>query len=143
MTDSVSGFESLPAHHQVALALVARDGRWLVARRHDHVHLGGYWEFPGGKLEPGESPEQAAERELLEECGVRAISLRALPPLHCDYGDRLVTLFPILCRWCDGEGEPLHSQECRWATPDELAALDMPPVNAQLVAGLRELSRPH
>jgi mutator protein MutT len=121
-------------HFEVALAVVARGARWLVARRRTNAHLPGVWEFPGGKCEPGETPERAALRELREECAVEATVERSLDPLDCDYGDRTVRLTPVLCRWVGGEGEALHSDECRWVTARELRELAMPAVNAGIVA---------
>lgn len=124
--------------HHVALALVHRDGAWLVARRFADVHLGGQWEFPGGKCEPGENPADAAVRELHEECAVTATPQRALAVLCCDYGDRIVHLYPIICCWRAGEARPLGNEECRWVSRAELAALDMPDVNRAIIAALPE-----
>ena len=127
-----------PPAVRVALAIVRRDSRWLVARRRDDVHLGGLWEFPGGKCEPGETAEQAAVRELLEECDVVAEVERCLPELRHDYEDRTVTLTPVLCRWLEREARPLGSVECRWVTLDELEAFDMLAANAVVLAVLRD-----
>ena len=124
----------------VALALVQRDGRLLVARRHEAAHLGGLWEFPGGKQEVGESPQDAALRELMEECAVQATPLAVLPTLTCDYGDRLVHLTPIVCRWQAGDGEALGNAECRWVTLAEIVQLEMPEINATILAALRALN---
>ena len=123
--------------YRVALAIVRRDGYWLVARRHDHVHLGGMWEFPGGKCEPNESPAEAAIRELHEECGVEATAERELEAVPCDYGDRTVILIPVLCAWCAGEPTPLASQECRWVKLDEICTLDMPAVNSEILRAVQ------
>lgn len=121
----------------VALALVQREGRLLVARRHAAAHLGGLWEFPGGKQEPGESAQEAAVRELMEECAVQATPLAVLATLACDYGDRLVHLTPVVCRWQAGDGEALGNAECRWVTLAEIVQLDMPEINATILAALR------
>lgn len=123
--------------YRVALALVERAGKWLVARRHEHVHLGGLWEFPGGKCEPGESPSAAAVRELREECGVTATALRELAPQPHEYDDRIVWLVPVLCRWESGDGTPLDSQECRWVSWDELRRLDVPEANAEILRAVQ------
>lgn len=117
----------------VAIALVHCKGRWLAARRHENVHLGGQWEFPGGKVNRNEAPVEAAIRELREECGVEADVERTLLPLTCEYEDRTVRLHPVVCAWRAGEAAPLHSQECRWLTLAELRALEMPAVNAELI----------
>lgn len=121
---------------RVAVALVARDGRWLVARRRHGVHLGGVWEFPGGKCEPGETPAETAVRELLEECAVRATALRALEPVSWEYDDRIVHLTPVLCRWVSGTAQPLASAECRWVSLEALGHLEMPAANRALLARL-------
>ncbi|MEP0848037.1 MAG: (deoxy)nucleoside triphosphate pyrophosphohydrolase [Phycisphaerae bacterium] len=123
---------------QVAVAIVRQHDRWLVARRHDHVHLGGHWEFPGGKLDAGETPARAALRELREECDVDAEVERELAPLDCEYDDRIVKLHPVLCRWIDGEATALASQECRWVTLGELRRLDMPAINREIIRELEE-----
>jgi 8-oxo-dGTP diphosphatase len=120
----------------VAVAIVLRDGRYLVARRPLGAHLGGLWEFPGGKCEANETATEAALRELREECGIEALPERSLRQFRHDYGDRIVELTPIVCRWVSGEARPLGSVECRWVSFNELCALRMPALNAEI---LREL----
>ncbi len=119
--------------HRVALALVHDGPLWLVARRLPHAHLGGLWEFPGGKCGPGETAAEAALRELREECGIEAEPQHELAERSCEYEDRIVHLLPVICRWARGTPRPLGSAECRWVTADELATLAMPAVNADLV----------
>lgn len=116
----------------------AAAARWLVARRFDDAHLGGSWEFPGGKREPGETAAEAAVRELYEECGVIARPLRELAPIRFDYGDRIVVLTPVICRWEIGEARPLGSQECRWVLLDELLRLEMPAANEHVIRELKD-----
>ena len=128
---------NVPPIVQVAVALVHRAGRWLVARRPDHVHLGGVWEFPGGKCEPQESPEDTAVRELVEECGVHARAERALPTFTYEYPERTVVITPVLCEWRSGDGEAHASEECRWVTLAEMRRLEMPAANAQVIAELQ------
>lgn len=123
---------------EVALALVHQGERWLVARRRADAHLGGLWEFPGGKCEPGESARAAAVRELLEECGVQAVAERELPPVTCEYAERIVHLKPVICRWEAGEPQALGNEECRWVSPAELRQLQMPAVNAGIIQILLE-----
>jgi len=122
----------------IALALVHRDQRWLVAQRHPDAHLGGLWEFPGGKREPDEHPAAAAIRELREECGIHALAEQTLDPIYHEYPDRCVNITPVICRWQAGEAQPLGNQTTRWVTLGELRQLKMPPVNADVI---RQLER--
>ncbi|MBU0637307.1 MAG: (deoxy)nucleoside triphosphate pyrophosphohydrolase [Planctomycetes bacterium] len=117
----------------VAVALVSRAGKWLVSRRLPHVHVGGLWEFPGGKIAADEGPMLAAVRELREECGVVAAALRPLPAVTCDYGDRTVHITPVLCHWESGEADPIQSAAIRWVSFDELRLLEMPAANAEIL----------
>ncbi len=129
--------------YDVALALLWRAGRWLVARRPAGAHLGGLWEFPDGKRHAAETSAAAALRELAEECAVAAVAVHVLPPVVCEYTDRVVQLTPVLCRWRAGEPRALANDGCRWVTSAELAVLDMPAVNAEIVsAALRATADP-
>ena len=122
---------------EVALALVRQGERWLVARRHADTHLGGLWEFPGGKRNSDEKPEAAALRELREECGVEAMAERLLDAVVYEDDTRRVVLTPVICRWEAGQPRPIASSECLWATLAELQKLDMPPVNAEILQQMR------
>jgi mutator protein MutT len=121
---------------RIALALVFDGERWLVARRRAEAHLGGLWEFPGGLCEPGESVAEAALRELREECDVAARAEAVWDTVRCEYADRIVELTPVVCRWVAGTARALASEECRWVTVAELAALPMPAANAALVRAI-------
>jgi mutator protein MutT len=123
----------------VAIALVWRGERVLVTRRLPGAHLGGLWEFPGGKLRMEETPDAAAEREVLEETGVRARARGRRAPIEWTYADRTVRLHPVDCDWIQGEGEPREVAELRWATAAELAELEFPAANAALIAELSRL----
>jgi len=124
--------------YEVALALVFHDGRWLVARRKSDAHLGGLWEFPGGKLAANETPAQAAIRELFEECAVEATLLHVLDPVTYEYADRAVRLTPVICAWTSGEPQPLCADVCRWVSTEELVRLDMPRVNVTIIRAALE-----
>jgi len=117
----------------VAIALVWRGGRLLVTRRLPAAHLGGLWEFPGGKMRTGETPDAAAEREVLEETGVVARARARRAPIEWQYPERAVRLHPVDCDWVEGEGEPRGVADLRWATREELGTLEFPPANATLV----------
>lgn len=121
---------------EVALALVFRERRLLVTQRRAGGHLGGSWELPGGKLEPGETPEQCAARELFEETGVRVAPRRRLPTIEWDYPERKVALYPVECEWVEGDGDAIEVAALKWATRAELAELTFPPANRALVREL-------
>jgi len=122
--------------HVVAAALVAEDGRVLLAQRPAGKSLAGLWEFPGGKLEPGETPEAALARELEEELGIIAGPLvpftfvsHAMPDFH----------LVMLLYWCRAwTGAPVgrDGQALRWERPAAMAQLPMPPADKPLVAAL-------
>lgn len=126
--------------YEVALAIVRRGDQWLVARRLPTAHLGGQWEFPGGKRERAESLQDAALRELYEECGVEAIAVRTLQEVRWEYEDRTVRLTPVLCRWIRGEGEPLGCEMCKWLPFQGLQQLEMPTANLRILEQLREVA---
>lgn len=114
-----------PLVRVVAAAMFDREGRVLIAERPAGKHLAGRWEFPGGKVAPGESDAQALERELKEELGVHMQAGRVLMQLTHQYPDRWVEL----CLWVVEEflGEPhgLDGQRLKWVRTDQLAAEDI------------------
>lgn len=121
---------------QVAIGIVF-DGRCvLIARRPERVVLGGYWEFPGGKLEAGETPEAAVVREVLEELGVTVEPVRRLPVIIHAYPHAVVELMPIVCRHIGGEPAAIGCVEFRWILPSELTCYEFPPANAELLAAI-------
>ena len=119
-----------------AAALVDRDGRVLVQRRPVNTTHGGLWEFPGGKLEPGETPEAALIRELEEElaiavpCGCLSPAAFASVPLD----DRHLLLLLFVARKWTGVPRALAASELRWVRVPDLHALDMPPADKPLIA---------
>ena len=123
-----------PLVYVAAAALVDPDGRVLVAQRTDGRHAG-LWEFPGGKLEPGERPEQALVRELDEELGI-ATAESCLAPCGFashDYGDfHLVLLLFAIRKW-RGRPEGRQGQPVKWVRVAELFGLDMPPADRPLL----------
>jgi 8-oxo-dGTP diphosphatase len=122
----------------VAVALVRRDTRWLVARRRPDAHLGGLWEFPGGKCEPHERPAATAIRELREECGIHAVVEQTLDPIFYAYPDRGVNITPVLCCWQAGAAQSVASEATRWVSLAELRQLEMPPANADIIRQLEQ-----
>ncbi|BCX48118.1 pyrophosphohydrolase MutT [Haloferula helveola] len=118
----------------VAGLILASDGRLLACRRPEGKHLGGKWEFPGGKVEPRETPEPALVRELREELEITVEPLRQLTPVVHDYGRGPIRLIPIVCRITDGEPHPHEHSEIRWCTADELDELDLAAADLPILA---------
>jgi mutator protein MutT len=120
----------------IALALIWKEGRLLISRRRADQHLGGLWEFPGGKCEADESPEQCAVREALEEVGIVCRAVSTLNTILHQYPSRVVELIPVVCEHLSGDGANLMVDEHRWVTPDELSRFSFPEANAALIANL-------
>lgn len=120
---------------EVAAGLVLDEaGRLLACRRPEGKHLGGKWEFPGGKVEIGESPAAALVRELEEELGVTVEIGRALTPVVWDYGRGPIRLHPFVCRIVAGEVHPHEHEEIRWCESEELPALDWAAADVPILA---------
>jgi len=119
----------------VTAAVVERDGRLLVTRRLEGSHMGGFWEFPGGKCEPGEPAEACLARELLEELGVSATVHEEIYRTTYTYGDRVLDLRFFRCDLAT-EPRPLLGQDVRWVPRHELTTLAFPPADTELVARL-------
>ena len=113
----------------VVAALMVRDGKILIARRPAGRHMGGKWEFPGGKLEKGESPEAALERELREELGVETQTGRIVRAVSFSYPEKDVLLLFYLSRLISGEPSPIDEAEVCWAEPGELPRFDLAPAD--------------
>jgi 8-oxo-dGTP diphosphatase len=119
----------------VTAAVIERDDAFLVTRRLKGTHLEGYWEFPGGKCEAGESHRACLERELREELGVRSRAGAEIFSIAHAYPERIVELHFFACD-LDGEPRPLIGQEMRWARRAELGSLQFPPADAELLERL-------
>lgn len=116
----------------VTAAVVRRGSAFLVTRRPLGVHLAGYWEFPGGKCEPGESHESCLRREIVEELGVEVTVGRVLFEIAHEYADRTVELHFFECELA-GDPVPLLGQEVRWVEREDLGRLEFPPADAELI----------
>jgi 8-oxo-dGTP diphosphatase len=121
---------------EVAAAVIERRGRFLVTRRDPAKHLGGLWEFPGGKREPPESIEACLVRELDEELGIDISVGEPLAIVPWTYPERRVLLHFLRAKLAGRRTVPREGQPFRWVTRSELAALPMPPADAELVAWL-------
>lgn len=127
------GISSIP----VVCALIERGGLILLAQRPVHKHLPLKWEFPGGKVEPGEDPAMAIVREIREELGCNVAITRGLPRFLHDYGAVVIEMIPFVCQLVDGspESHPHEHVALAWVKPAELltydlAAADLPVVKA-------------
>lgn len=125
------------AIHVVAAAVTDETGRTLIAQRPPGKHLAGGWEFPGGKLEAGESRRAGLARELREELGIIIASPRPLIRVRHSYAQGEVLLDMWVVHHYRGEPEGLDGQAIRWYTQDELEAVELLPADGPIVAALR------
>ena len=121
----------------VVAALIVREGRLLIARRPEGRHMAGRWEFPGGKLEKGESPEDAVEREIREELGLDVRAGRIYQAIAYSYPEKDVLLLFYAAVVVSGEPRPIEEAEIRWVTVAELDGYAFAPVDEMLVQRLK------
>ena len=121
----------------VAAALVFRDGKLLVTQRYAQAHLGGLWEFPGGKREPTESFEDCLVRELREELGIEVVVGELVESLTHQYPEKTVHLRFFRCQWKEREPQPLGCPAFKWITASELDLFPFPAADARLLERLR------
>ncbi len=122
----------------VAAALVFREGKLLITQRLAEAHLGGLWEFPGGKREPSETFEACLRRELREELGVEVAVGDLVEGLTHAYPEKTVHLKFYRCRWEEHEPRALGCSAFRWVTASELKDYAFPAADARLLGRLRE-----
>ena len=136
-----TGASPLPLKLVVAVALIDEEGRVLLARRPAGKEMAGLWEFPGGKLHDGESPESALVRELREELGIDVTASCLAPITFASHAyDSFHLLMPLFaCRKWEGMVMPLEGQELKWVRIENLRDYAMPPADEPLVAILRDL----
>jgi 8-oxo-dGTP diphosphatase len=125
----------------VACALVDSDGRVLVAQRPEGKQFAGLWEFPGGKIETGETPEASLIRELKEELGIdtQSACLAPLSFVSHAYDDFHLLMLLYVCRKWQGTAQPLEAAALKWVRPRDLRNLAMPPADAPLISPLIDL----
>ncbi|HYD99171.1 MAG TPA: 8-oxo-dGTP diphosphatase MutT [Alphaproteobacteria bacterium] len=131
----------LPTLLVVAVALVDADGRVLLAQRPEGKSLAGLWEFPGGKVDAGETPEAALIRELHEELGIDTRASCLAPYTFASHSyERFHLLMPLyVCRQWEGTPTPKEGQRLAWVRPQALRDYPMPPADVPLVAMLQDL----
>ncbi len=126
--------------YQVAAGVLQRDGKILISKRRKGSHLEGFWEFPGGKREQGESLEECLKRELFEELGIRVSVGPRIAAVPVDYPLKRIVLYGFCCTLEEGEPRALEHQRIKWVSPLELARFKLPPpdvVIARKLAGSR------
>jgi mutator protein MutT len=121
---------------EVSAALIFRDGKLLITQRRAKSHLGGLWEFPGGKRETGETFEQCLVREIREELGVEISVGELFSEISHDYPEKSVRLEFFICKLISGEPQPLDCADVKWATKTELGDFEFPAADAQLLEKL-------
>lgn len=124
---------------QVAAAIIYKDGKFLIAKRAHHKHLGGFWEFPGGKIEPGETPENCLLRELDEELKIKVEVIQYLAENTHDYGTLSVVLKAYLCSYLEGEFILTDHDEVKWVRLNELTNYALAPADIPFVKVLENL----
>jgi len=117
----------------VAIAVVKRGRKILICQRKISGSLPGFWEFPGGKRETGESLEACLSRELMEEVAITIRIIEKLSPIQHDYGQTRVKLNPFLCEHIAGEPIAIECQRVEWVEASELANFEFPPANDTLL----------
>lgn len=125
---------------QVAAGLISREGRYLIARRRTGTHLGGLWEFPGGKCEEGESLTDCLRRELREELGIDVSMPVQFRVIRHAYPGKTVELHFFHCTLSGGEARALDCEEFRWVMPEELTGYEFPPADRPLLEALTRLA---
>src|SRR5271169_3183118 len=122
---------------EVSAALIFRHGKLLITQRHAKSHLGGLWEFPGGKREPGETFEQCLVREIREELGVAISVGKLFEEIAHDYPGKSVRLKFFICELLAGEPQPLDCAAVQWVARSGLADYEFPAADKQLLARLK------
>ncbi|ATC93357.1 8-oxo-dGTP diphosphatase MutT [Pseudoalteromonas tunicata] len=123
----------------VAVGIIKREQDIFICKRPDDKHQGGKWEFPGGKVEKGETVTQALQRELIEEVDIHVQSSSPFMEIHHDYGDKAVQLDIHLVEDFSGEPIGLEGQQGQWVAIDKLDNFQFPAANVPILAKLIEL----
>lgn len=124
-------------HHLIGVGICMREGKVLIARRHEKQMLAGLWEFPGGKIENGETEEECILREMREETGLTVELVRKIAKTDHAFTHFSITLNAWLCNWVSGEAQPLSGSEIRWILPEELDDYPFPKANKVIIKEFR------
>jgi 8-oxo-dGTP diphosphatase len=138
---NMSETTSAPPHKIIGVAIIWNDlEQILIDRRRSGGVMGGLWEFPGGKLEPGETVEECIKREIYEELGIEIKVGQHLLTIDHTYTHLRVTLIVHHCRHLAGVPQPLECEEVRWVSLDKLGQFTFPEANVQIIDALRVVS---
>lgn len=124
---------------QVAVGVIKREQQIFITKRAEHQHQGGKWEFPGGKVELGETVAQALYRELQEEVGIEVLACQPLCIVEHDYGDKQVKLEVFVVEQFNCEPRAQEGQRSQWTNINELEQLNFPEANKAIIAALLAL----
>lgn len=124
-------------HKQIAVAIVLRGEEILIDQRPETSMLGGLWEFPGGKIEPGETAAECVVREVKEEIGIDIEVVTELATIEHAYTHFTITLIAFICRYLGGEAQPLQCSQVRWVHPTALSEFPFPAANQKLFPHLQ------
>jgi mutator protein MutT len=126
---------------EVAAGLIFRDGKLLITQRYPEAHLGGLWEFPGGKREPNETFHDCLERELKEELGIEVQIQELVQRVAHDYPEKRVILEFYRCKWLRNEPQALGCPDFCWVTRDKLQSYVFPEADTEIVSKLKDDER--
>jgi 8-oxo-dGTP diphosphatase len=127
---------------EVSAALIFHNGRILITQRHANAHLGGFWEFPGGKRETDETFEQCVVREIREELGMEILVGELFEEITHTYAEKTVHLKFFNCKWIRDEPQPLDCAAFKWIGKSELSDFEFPAADAKLLSKLRAYNFP-
>jgi mutator protein MutT len=127
---------------EVSAALIFRNGKLLITQRHPNAHLGGLWEFPGGKREADETFEQCLVREIREELGIEIAVGELFEEITHDYPEKTVHLKFFLCQLLQGKPQTLGCAAFKWIGKPELSDYEFPAADVQLLEKLRAYNFP-
>jgi 8-oxo-dGTP diphosphatase len=128
---------------QVTCAVIFSEGKVLCAKRSERMSQPGYWEFPGGKVEEDEMPEECLLREILEELSISIQILLSMSPSDFSYSfEKTIRLLPYLCAWESGTIRLLEHEEVRWLTREELNSINWAPADLPIVQELDRFWNP-
>jgi 8-oxo-dGTP diphosphatase len=130
-------------HIRVTCAIIEHEGKVLCTQRSKAMNMPLKWEFPGGKIDPGESAEDCLRREVAEEIGIGVDIILALPLHTHRYDTFIVTLYPFVCRISSGDIVLYEHAALTWLAPEELHSLDWADADLPVIEAYRHLSRIH